>query len=102
MVIILRNVVVAFRQNRTVFIPPVKKQASGCAHIDDNLFRHKPLDALEGKLGGVVEARIGDEVVRFITDDVGIGIQPLLDPFGLSLLPIFNFLIGPDTDKARI
>ena len=102
MVIVLWNAVVAFRQNRTVFTPPVKKQTSGCAHVDYNLFRHKPLDALEGKLCGVVEVRIGDEVVCFITDNIGIGIQPLLDPFRFPLLPVFDFLISPDADKTRI
>ena len=53
-----------------------------------------PLDALEGKLCGVVEVRIGDEVVCFITDNIGIGIQPLLDPFRFPLLPVFDFLIS--------
>ena len=102
MVIVLRNIVVAVRLNGTVFIPAIKKQASSCAHIDYNLFGHKPLDALEGKLCCVVEVRICDKVVSFITDDIGISVKPLFDPFRFPLLPIFDFLIGPDTDKARI
>ena len=101
-VIIPGNVVVVVRLNRAVLFPLVEKQPSGCAHIDHNLFRHKPLDALEGKLCGVVEVRIAEEVVSFITDDIGIRIKPLLDPFRFPLLPVFDFLISPDADKTRI
>ena len=35
-------------------------------------------------------------------DNIGIGIQPLLDPFRFPLLPVFDFLISPDADKTRI
>ena len=101
-VIVFGNIVVAVGQKGTVLFPSVKEQVCSCAHIDYNFFRHKSLDALEGKLRCGIEVGICEKVVRLITDDIGIGIQPLLNPFRLSLLPVFDLLIGPDTDKAGV